>query len=325
MITFSLVSLGEFMKFIDPRVDFAFKKIFGSENATGILISFLESLMGLQGDKRIKEVTILDPFLAPRLQEMKESILDVRCKDHRGISYIVEMQVRKTRAFLKRIQFNAAKTYANQLADGEDYPKLNQVIAITITDFNLFDQFDHYASNHQTRETITGKSWLQEVVYWFVELSKFNKSAEILDNTLDKWIFFIKTASALENIPPNLQEEPFQHAFEIARKADMGKKELEYYDKACMAITDARGAIELALEEGEKKGEHKGSTSVLLLQIQQKFGTLTDTVRDKVLAADRATLEKWTLRILTSETLDELFWVSGRNDVVVHQKLGQTW
>ncbi|MBF0420803.1 MAG: Rpn family recombination-promoting nuclease/putative transposase [Magnetococcales bacterium] len=92
------------MKFIDPRIDFAFKKIFGSEDGKDILISFLESLLGLEGDRRIAELTLMDPFLAPRLKELKSSILDVRCKDQRGTSYIVEMQVEKVDGFLKRIQ-----------------------------------------------------------------------------------------------------------------------------------------------------------------------------------------------------------------------------
>ncbi len=50
------------MKFIDPRIDFAFKKIFGSEDAKDILISFLESLLGLEGDKRLKSITIINPY-----------------------------------------------------------------------------------------------------------------------------------------------------------------------------------------------------------------------------------------------------------------------
>ncbi|MBF8274753.1 MAG: hypothetical protein HW380_3858, partial [Magnetococcales bacterium] len=99
------------MKFIDPRIDFAFKKIFGSEDAKDILISFLESLLKLEGDRCIQELTILDPFLAPRTRELKSTILDVRCKDHRGISYIVEMQMEKVPAFVKRIQYNSAKVY----------------------------------------------------------------------------------------------------------------------------------------------------------------------------------------------------------------------
>ncbi|KAF0117823.1 MAG: hypothetical protein FD149_1008 [Rhodospirillaceae bacterium] len=108
------------MKFIDPRIDFAFKKIFGSEEAKDILINFLESLLGLEGERRIAELTLLDPFLAPRIQDLKSSVLDVKCRDHRGISYIVEMQIQKAAAFLKRIQYNAAKTYVHQIARGDE-------------------------------------------------------------------------------------------------------------------------------------------------------------------------------------------------------------
>ncbi|MEO5372544.1 MAG: Rpn family recombination-promoting nuclease/putative transposase, partial [Magnetococcus sp. DMHC-1] len=69
------------MKFIDPRIDYAFKKIFGSEDAKDVLISFLESLLGLDGDRRIVELAILDPFLAPKIKGLKSSILDVKCRD----------------------------------------------------------------------------------------------------------------------------------------------------------------------------------------------------------------------------------------------------
>ncbi len=299
------------MKFIDPRIDFAFKKIFGSEDAKDILISFLESLLALSGDRRIREVTILDPFLAPRIQGMKDSVLDVQCVDHRGIRYIVEMQVRKTRAFLKRIQYNAAKVYVNQIASAEEYPKLDQVIAVTITDFNLFDQFDHYLSHHQSRETITGKSFLREISFFFIELSKFTKQTDELVEMLDKWIFFIKTAGALEDIPEGLKEEPFQHAFEKARVANMNSQELEYYDKAGMAIADARGAIELARDEGEQKGRREGrregSSALLLKQLQHRFGSLPAGTLEKLQNADPATLEKWGERILDARSLEEIF------------------
>ncbi|MBF0423457.1 MAG: PD-(D/E)XK nuclease family transposase, partial [Magnetococcales bacterium] len=97
------------MKFMDPRIDFAFKKIFGSEDAKDILISFLENLLGLKGERCIVDLTILDPFQAPRIKYLKHSFLDVKCRDQRGISYIVEMQVQKVAAFLQRIQYNAAK------------------------------------------------------------------------------------------------------------------------------------------------------------------------------------------------------------------------
>ncbi len=40
------------MKFLDPITDFAFKRIFGSEDTKDILIRFPESLQRLHGDKK---------------------------------------------------------------------------------------------------------------------------------------------------------------------------------------------------------------------------------------------------------------------------------
>ena len=310
------------MKFIDPRIDFAFKKIFGSDSAKDVLISFLESLLGLEGDRRIAELTILDPFLAPKIRELKYSILDVKCRDHRGVSYIVEMQVQKVAAFLKKIQYNAAKAYANQIERGEDYPKLNQVIAITITDFVLFHDFTHCVSCHESRETITGHSYLQDIIHFFVELSKFVKPMEELDDILDKWIYFIKYAGSLQEVPEKLSSAPFRHAFEMAMVANMTAEELEMYDKAGIAIADARGAVELAREEallegrqegiqigeqtGEKKGEKKGKADTLTRLLQHRFGDLPPWASQKIADADLSTLEEWSLRILDATTLESV-------------------
>lgn len=259
------------MKFIDPRIDFAFRKIFGSEDAKEILISFLESLMGLEGEKRIRDIVITDPYLLPTVKALKTSILDVRCTDHRGISYIVEMQVRKVRAFLRRIQYNASKTYAGQIATSDDYPKLNQVIAVTITDFSLFDSFAHYVSRHITQEEKSGEHYLTGIIYYFIELPKFEKELNEIESVLDKWIYFIKKARELEEIPEKFRSGPFDRAFQKAMIANMNPRELEDYDKACMAVADARGAIELAMEEGWSKGREEGES--IGLEKGERIGT----------------------------------------------------
>ncbi|MEO5331311.1 MAG: PD-(D/E)XK nuclease family transposase [Magnetococcus sp. YQC-5] len=185
----------------------------------------------------------------------------------------------------------------------EEYPKLNQVIAITITDFILFGGFDHYLSRHESRETITGESYLQDILHFFVELPKFKKPLEALENMLDKWIYFIKHADSLKSVPETFNNAPFRHAFEIAMVANMTPEELELYDKAGMAITDARGAIDLAREEGEQKGE----TKMLTRQLQRRFGTLPDWASLKITKADLSSLEKWGLRILDAQSLDDVF------------------
>ena len=302
------------MKFIDPRIDFAFKKIFGNENAKEVLISFLESLLGLEGDRRIVELTILDPYLAPKIRAMKHSVLDVKCWDHRGVSYIVEMQVQKVAAFLKRIQYNAAKAYAHQIERSEEYPKLNQVIAITITDFSLFDGFDHCVSRHESRETITGETYLQDILHFFIELPKFKRSLQELDGVLDLWIYFIRYAGSLQEIPEKLQGVPFAHAFEMAMVANMTPEEWELYDNAGIAIADARGAIELGRQEGKEEGrdegiqigEQKGEAKILTRLLQRRFGDLPIWASEKIVKAESPALEEWSLRILDAPTLESV-------------------
>jgi predicted transposase/invertase (TIGR01784 family) len=129
------------MQFADPRTDFVFKRVFGNEKAKEVLISFLNAVLGLEGSRAITDVHILDPYQAPKVPSLKHSFLDVKCRDNRGIEFVVEMQIEYVEGMKKRIQFNACKAYVGQLASGQDYPKLNQVIGISILDFTMFRDF----------------------------------------------------------------------------------------------------------------------------------------------------------------------------------------
>jgi len=83
------------MKFVDVKSDIAFKKVFGNENKKEIKISFLNAVLDLKGDKEIKEIEILNPYQAPKIEILKETTLDVRAKTKEGTNFIVEMQVEK--------------------------------------------------------------------------------------------------------------------------------------------------------------------------------------------------------------------------------------
>ena len=60
--------------FINPKTDFAFKKIFGSTTSKDILISFLNAML-YQGKDTIADLEILDPYQAPKIKGMKDSFL----------------------------------------------------------------------------------------------------------------------------------------------------------------------------------------------------------------------------------------------------------
>ena len=78
--------------FINPKTDFAFKKIFGSKHSHDILISFLNGIL-CQGKATIVSLIILDPYQAPRVKGMKDSFLDIKATLSSGQTVIIEMQV----------------------------------------------------------------------------------------------------------------------------------------------------------------------------------------------------------------------------------------
>ncbi|MEQ8963516.1 MAG: PD-(D/E)XK nuclease family transposase, partial [Coleofasciculus sp. C2-GNP5-27] len=49
------------MRFINPKVDYAFKKIFGSEQSKEILISILNAII-YDGETVIQSLTISNPY-----------------------------------------------------------------------------------------------------------------------------------------------------------------------------------------------------------------------------------------------------------------------
>jgi len=140
------------MKFLDVKTDYAFKKVFGSDNSKSILLSFLNSLDIFNGQDVIEDLTIVDPYQVPLIQGMKDTYVDVKATLSRGAKVIIEMQVLNVPGFEQRILYNAAKSYSTQLLKGEHYHLLNPVIALTITDFAMFVDTENYKSTFKLIE-----------------------------------------------------------------------------------------------------------------------------------------------------------------------------
>ena len=245
------------MQFLSPTTDFAFKKIFGSPESEDILLSFLNAVLGYKSPYRIAKVEIQDPYLAPKIMGMKDSFVDVRATDEQGKHYIIEMQVLPVISFEQRVLYNACKKYAGQIKKGDDYRLLNDVIALTVTDFVMFDQPD-MVSKFKLRDE-SGRDYSDDLELIFVELPKFTKQEADLADSLDKWCYFLRYAQNLAAVPVVLaQEDAIEHAFVIANRASLSEEELELQERREMYIQDQRGALEKALMDGESKGKMIG-------------------------------------------------------------------
>jgi predicted transposase/invertase (TIGR01784 family) len=244
--------------FINPKTDFAFKKIFGSQQSTDILISFLNAIL-YQGENTIVDLEILDPYQSSRIQGMKDSFLDVKAKLNDRTTVIVEMQVLNVLGFEKRVLYNAAKFYATQLDIGDGYTLLSPVIALTIVDFEMFPESPKVISTFALREKDEMTSYCDDLELVFVELPKFKKSLETLDSLSDKWIYFLRNANKLKSMPSSMEQEPaLEHAFRVAEQSQLTREELETLEQQSRIIHDSLNAILYAEQQGELRGELKG-------------------------------------------------------------------
>lgn len=278
--------------FINPKTDFAFKKIFGSEQSKDILISFLNAML-YDGADTIVDLKLLDPYQAPRIQGIKDSFLDIKATLHDQRQVIIEMQVLNVQGFQKRVLYNAAKAFSIQLDAGEDYTLLYPVVALTIADFKMFPERSQVISSYNLREKDDSTLYSDDIELVFVELPKFKKGLEELEALSDKWIYFLRYANELEEVPEAMGSEPaLDHAFEVARQSRLTREELELLEQRQRVLHDNRNAIlfaeQKALEEGREAGRREAMREVArqlldvleVEEIAQKTGLTVEEVRE---------------------------------------------
>jgi predicted transposase/invertase (TIGR01784 family) len=268
------------MIFINPKTDFAFKKIFGSDQSKDILISFLNAIL-YNGNSTIEDLEILNPYQAPKIRGVKDTYLDIKAKLDDDTKVIIEMQVLNVEGFEKRILYNAAKSYSIQLDQGEDYTLLNPVIALTITDFEMFE-LDTVISRFVLKEkNYLADYTINDLELVFVELPKFNKELDRLETLSDQWIYFLNKAKELTEIPAKMEKiKSIKKAFLIAKEANLSREELEDFQKREMFINDQKNAIKKAVNQATKKvldqGIKQGEKQKAIEIAQKLIGVMDD-------------------------------------------------
>src|SRR5579863_5880621 len=106
---------------IDPKIDFAFKYLFGRESTRDILIDAVNSVLQAPPGHAVQEVELLNPFNLQESLDDKLSILDIKARDQAGRLFNVEMQILPYLHYDKRIVYYWSELYCQQLGRGQDY------------------------------------------------------------------------------------------------------------------------------------------------------------------------------------------------------------
>ncbi len=268
------------MRYLDPKNDLTFKKVFGQH--PHLLISFLNALLPL--DSPILSVEYLPHELVPEIPVLKYSIVDVRCTDQNERQFIVEMQMLWTDAFKSRVLFNASKAYVQQLGKGKVYESLQPVYSLnlvnetfepTITDF-----YHHYKIVHQQHPD----KILKGLELVFVELPKF-KAKNIFERKMQLlWLrFMTEIEDSSEDIPEELLQDPIiKEAVNYLQESGFTKEELATYNKYWDDISSEMTLMNAAKREGREEIIMKAIEIGLTNDIIKQMTGLTDKEIDNL-------------------------------------------
>ena len=120
-------------EYINPRVDWAFKRIFGSDDTKECLITFLNGVF--EDEFVIKDVKHLKTEQTRHQKRERGVIFDVACETSDGRHVIVEMQKKEQRYFVDRALYYSSKAIVEQAQPGEWDFHLTPVYTVCLMDF----------------------------------------------------------------------------------------------------------------------------------------------------------------------------------------------
>ncbi len=246
------------MRYLDPKNDLVFKKIFGEH--PDLLISFLNALLPLPKDDIIEEIEYQSPEQVPEIPGLKNSIVDVKCKDNRGRQFIVEMQMLWTDSFLARVLFNASKAFVRQLSSGEKYEILKPVYALSLVNENFIPDPDKFYHHYAIVNSENNAYRLDGLEFVFVELAKFKGQSFSDKKMAALWLrFMTEIKDRQEGVSEELyNNKEIRKALDILQESAFTLGELEYYDRLWDAVSKERTLISERTAKAMKQGREEG-------------------------------------------------------------------
>jgi hypothetical protein len=300
------------MAFADLKNDFVFRRIFATH--PDILRGLLNDLLDRRDGEAIVSIEYLPSEQLPLVMGAKLSILDVRCKDQAGTTFVVEMQLIHVPGFINRVVYNACKAFVGQLKAGAKYSNLMDVVAISICDFELWSDAQQekqklprvpMLSRWNMTERTSGSPGLLQVQYAFLELPKLpERKPETGGAAYWAWLFV--HAPELHEMPADLPHGPFREALELADKATFSQEELDAYQKVVDEIQQVRDLAEAKWKEGEASGK---SGAILAFLAASDIFVSEETRAHIEACLDVPTLDRWIVRAATAGSAEEVIVV----------------
>ncbi len=234
--------------FVNPLVDWAFKRIFASEANKEVAKAFLNEV--LKGKREIVSIAYGKNEYPGEIKGKRGAVLDFVCKDQDGVSFLVELQRREQPYFKDRSLFYASRLISDHGPKGKDWDyELKAVYVICLLEKSCFPETaeDVYLHNVSLYNTGEGTVFYDKLHFVYIELEKFDKTESMVETGLDKWIYSLKNAGKMTTEPVFAEE--MNVFFESARCANFTEEELNMYRTAQEEEWDNQNAFNFAMEK----------------------------------------------------------------------------
>ena len=238
--------------FINPFVDRGFKILFGQESSKELLIELINDL--LEGEHHVEDLSYMDKEDPGETTKGRGVIFDLLCKDRDGTIFIVELQNARQTYFYERALYYLCRMIASQGKKGESWEfELVPVYGIFLLNFRS-GKTDKVRTDLVIADRETGKQKSRNFREIFIEFPLFNKTEAECKTPLDYWLYNLKHMEQLEHLSFKGQKALFARLEELARIANMNKKERAEYEAALKIYRDNENVVTTARREGKEEG-----------------------------------------------------------------------
>ncbi|MEK3913023.1 Rpn family recombination-promoting nuclease/putative transposase [Paenibacillus sp. FSL H7-0331] len=242
---------------LDPKNDFVFKRIFGSEENKDVLLAFLNNTFIEAGEPPLTEILLMNPYTDKDAPRDKQSIFDIRAKTTTGELINIEMQLFNQYDIEKRTLFYWSKQYSGQLEEGQRYRQLKKCVTINILNYSFLPN-DRYHNVFHLREDQSGIPLSNDIEIHMIELSKLDEQMIPIQGGLVNWLLFLKGVSKSNWEVLTMNEPVLRKAMDTLEFLSQDAEARRLYEMRQKFLHDEASMLAGAREEGEAVGEAKG-------------------------------------------------------------------
>jgi predicted transposase/invertase (TIGR01784 family) len=226
---------------IDPRVDYAFKRVFGSPENEAVLVAMLNDVLTLEGAARVARATILNPFNEKEIADDKLSVLDIKAQDQSGRQFVVEMQLILPPGIKQRIMYYWARSFSSQAKEGDEYVSLKPTIALCFLNRNLFVHSERWHHRFRFLEETCLEPFSDDIQLDIVELAKVQGQVPSSSDGPLKWACFLNEAENLDTdkLPDYLDTPEMRQAMSTLQSISESERQHQLYESRLKARLDA--------------------------------------------------------------------------------------